>query len=64
MKNVPLYTLAPDDICIIQNIKMIVTATNTVKKEGNNSFQQIYCRAVVGNQMLHAPAGLMVTKVE
>jgi hypothetical protein len=64
MKKVPLYTLSPDDVCIIQNIKMKVTATKTVKEEGNNSFQQIYCKALVGNQMLHAPAGLMVTKVE
>jgi hypothetical protein len=64
MKKVPLYTLAPDDVCIIQNIKMKVTATKTVKEEGNNSFQQIYCKALVGNQMLHALAGLMVTKVE
>jgi len=64
MKKVPLYTLSPDEICLIQNIKMRVTSTKTIAKEGNNSFQQIYCKSVVGNQFLHAPAGLMVTKVE
>jgi hypothetical protein len=64
MKKVPLYTLENGDVCIIQDIKMKVTGTKTLKKEGNNSFQQIYCKAVVGKDFLHAPAGLMVTKVE
>lgn len=64
MKKVPLYTLSPDEICEIQNKKFRVTATKTIKKEGNHSFQNMYLKQVDGNEFVYAPAGLMVTKDE
>ena len=64
MKKVPLYTLQVDDKFIINNLTMQVTATKNIVKNGKQSYQNIYCKQVDGNQFLHAPAGLMVTKVE
>lgn len=64
MKKVALYSLAPGEQFKIQNIIMEVTATKQIVKEGSNTYQNIYCKQVGGNQFVHAPAGLMVLKVE
>jgi hypothetical protein len=64
MKKVPLYTLNPDELCAIQGKTMIVTSTKKIHTEGDNSYQQIYLKEKGGRAFLHAPAGLIVTKID
>lgn len=64
MRKVALYTLEPKEKFLLKGIVFTVTTTKTVVTEGSNQFQQIYCKATKGKEFVHAPAGLMVTKVE